>query len=614
MVSTAKKLLGLGYSVVPVNVSTKQSNVAWKKYQTTLPTEAEVSGWFSAWNNSIALICGKVSKGLQIIDVDSKYDLSGDLLDRYKESVELMVPGLFERLVLQKTPSGGYHLLYCCENIARNQKLAQRATLEKERDHKNDKTRVLLETRGEGGYFLTSPSEGYELLHLGYEDIPNLSPEDQSCLFEAAKTLNEYALESNSNKTGGLTPFDAFDEQIGEGVIQLMEKHGWKSFPGTQSNTYMLTRPGKDKGISATFNVIPNRLYVFSSSTIFDPEKSIKPSAIYAFLEHNADFSEAAGALSSMGYGDKEHKVNLKNIDGIMRVGDFREDFLENIKTVNITPGYDIGFENMHKLYRAEKGQFTTITGIPSHGKSEFTDSMLVNLARKYQWNIVYYSPENYPHRIHLKKLIEKYTLTPLGLLSQNPEALERAINWVHNHFYFVDGGLDGVRMSDITSITQKLITLNKIDAIVIDPWNELEDMRPKHLSESEYIGRSLKQFRHFCRHTNTAGYIVAHPTKMPKKETKSNFTDSEKILNQYAVPTLYNISGSANWYNKSDNGIVVYRNFETGDTEVYVQKIKYREYGKPGKATFEFKAETGTLTPKTKEDDYRPRHFADEF
>jgi len=145
--------------------------------------------------------------------------------------------------------------------------------------------------------------------------------------------------------------------------------------------------------------------------------------------------------------------------------------------------------------------------------------------------------------------------------------------------------------------MTQKLLTFNRVDVLVIDPWNELEDMRPKHLSETEYIGRSLKQIRHFARRNNIATFIVAHPTKMRKKKEKSDVTDSQELLNQYAVPTLYDITGSANWFNKADNGLVVYRDWERNVNTLYIQKVKYRQYGKPGQVEFEFNKSNSLFT-----------------
>ncbi|NCB40116.1 MAG: hypothetical protein EOM80_15255 [Erysipelotrichia bacterium] len=63
-----------------------------------------------------------------------------------------------------------------------------------------------------------------------------------------------------------------------------------------------------------------------------------------------------------------------------------------------------------------------------------------------------------------------------------------------------------------------------------------------------------------------------------------------------YEVPTPYDIAGSANWRNKADNCLTVYRNPETVD--VLVQKIRVKEVGRIGMATFKYKLSTGEFVP----------------
>jgi hypothetical protein len=59
-------------------------------------------------------------------------------------------------------------------------------------------------------------------------------------------------------------------------------------------------------------------------------------------------------------------------------------------------------------------------------------------------------------------------------------------------------------------------------------------------------------------------------------------------------VPNLYNISGSSNFYNKTDNGITVYRDFDENNTKVFVQKVKFSHWGEIGVAEFDYQLESG--------------------
>ena len=120
---------------------------------------------------------------------------------------------------------------------------------------------------------------------------------------------------------------------------------------------------------------------------------------------------------------------------------------------------------------------------------------------------------------------------------------------------------------------------------MILDPWNELEHNRPAGLSETEYISQTLSKVRRFARINDVHVWIVAHPTKLQK----------DRDTGEYPVPTLYDISGSAHWYNKADNGITVYRHNDEDLTDIYVGKIRFREVGQRGKTTLAYCREAGT-------------------
>jgi len=96
-----------------------------------------------------------------------------------------------------------------------------------------------------------------------------------------------------------------------------------------------------------------------------------------------------------------------------------------------------------------------------------------------------------------------------------------------------------------------------------------------EHLEDSTtYIGRVLDKIAVFCETNHVHCFLVAHPTKMKKQQDGLT----------YEIPTLYDISGSANFYNKADTGLSIYRDFEKNKTYLIVQKIKFEHWGKTGK------------------------------
>jgi hypothetical protein len=103
------------------------------------------------------------------------------------------------------TKNKGYHLIFSCPVVEANQVLAARATIESEllqtfekNQHKgildasrsvvNDTKRVLIETRGEGGYILIPPSFGYKSV---YGKLNVIKFQEYNELMEAARSFNE---------------------------------------------------------------------------------------------------------------------------------------------------------------------------------------------------------------------------------------------------------------------------------------------------------------------------------------------------------------------------------------------------------------------------------------
>ncbi len=557
-----QKYLDAGLSVFPVR-SDKTPAVTWGQYRDRKPTIQE----YENWGLPIALIAG------QVICVD--FDDAGSQYGPWVDLVESQVPGLVNRLVIQRTPSGGKHCVYKTPEKMNNVKLAQNA------DRK-----VLIETRGEGGYFIISPSTGYDLIQGDFLNIPALTPDEHNCLITSAKSLNQLStapspeMEAKTNTTIGITPFDEYD--LTNNPIQELLSAGWSVVFSRNGTTY-LRRPGKEKGISATWNHIPNRFFCFSSSTAFENEHIYKASAVYTILKHNGNFKAAAKDLFNQGFG----KVSVDNHreSKIVKSSEFK-DRIEKYYSYSGERGKRISLKEFSDCLRIEKGQLNVITGVPTSGKSMFMDFLTVELAAAHQWKWAIFSPENYPMEIHFNKLATSY-------LGKRPvkDDLDLVINFIDAHYRFIDATEEDLGIEAIMAAALHCKNTFGLDGLVIDPWNEIESSRPKEISETDYIGVCLRKLRKFARKYNISLWIVAHPAK-PQRI---------KGTNEYAPVNLYDISSSANWYNKVDNGIIIHRD-KDDLVSIIIAKIKYRDYGIPGiiTATYDFKRgiyETGRKT-----------------
>ncbi len=237
-------------------------------------------------------------------------------------------------------------------------------------------------------------------------------------------------------------------------------------------------------------------------------------------------------------------------------------------------PGLSTGWSTLNEYYTVRGGEFTVITGYPGSGKSSWLDNVMINLSRAHQWKWAVFSAENYPISRHVSGLMEIHSGKPFRkgpTPRMNRTEMIESAGWLHDHFKFIQPK-EGRYSLD--RIVQAAIQLADVNALVIDPWNELDHSRPSALREDEFISISLTKLRWFARMAEVAVFVVAHPTKYVRQPGQAR-----------PVPSLNEIKGASEWYAKADNGISVWRDEtdRTGATEIHVQKIRFREVGRAG-------------------------------
>jgi twinkle protein len=210
----------------------------------------------------------------------------------------------------------------------------------------------------------------------------------------------------------------------------------------------------------------------------------------------------------------------------------------------------------------------------------------MVNLAEQYGWRFAICSFENAPSE-HIAKLAEKYLGLPFwdGPTCRMSETdLRRAMDWVADHFYLIRADNEAPTIDWILDAARAAVMRYGIRGLVIDPYNEIEHMRPSAQTETEYVSQSLGKVKRFAQSHGVHVWFVAHPAKMQREGVT------------IPPPTLYDVSGSANWANKADVGLVVHHD-STQDptrTDIYIRKIRSKAFGRIGMTSLRYEPSTG--------------------
>lgn len=270
-------------------------------------------------------------------------------------------------------------------------------------------------------------------------------------------------------------------------------------------------------------------------------------------------------------------------VEGVFTVSDF-EQSLDAIFENGLQKGVTIGHENIDNLISFETKRLCMVTGYPGSGKSEFIDEMAERLNMRYGWRFAYFSPENAPLAYHASKLIEKFTGKHFDQKHLPTTEYEQVKRHLDQNFFFIMPS--NYRVDTILEKAKYLVRRKGIKALVIDPYNRLEDEK-SGMKETDYISKLLDRLTNFAQQHDILIILMAHPTKPAKNKD-----------GKIDPPTLYDISGSAHFFNKADFGIVVHRDKLNMTVEIRIEKVKFRHLGEPGKALMKYNLNNGRYTP----------------
>jgi len=389
-------------SVIPTKEDKLPALPTWKPYQSQKLKEGEVEALFSGANvKGLAIICGAISGGLEVIDVDTKHDTTNTLWDELRSLIEDNLPEIYKRLVIAQTKSGGYHIYYRCSSIAGNLKLSTKLNRE-----------VLIETRGEGGYVIAPPTPNYTYIKGEPGNIPTITTAEREILFSIAKSFNELeevkpkvstTLSTNYTPTG-LSPFEDYNQR-GD-IVALLESKGWKVV-NQQGQRINLLRPGStDSKTSGNYHTGLKVLRVFSSSTVFNSDKGYNPSQVFSLLECNGDNKLTYRRLLELGYGEpyKGEDIRITQV----KTQQIKVEVVNRVNresSVISTPGESLKIENIQTAI----GEEVVITSPGSEAQEEILKAIDLIQETGKRIYIKEEATELREYRYQLKAIFNKY-------------------------------------------------------------------------------------------------------------------------------------------------------------------------------------------------------------
>ena len=274
-------------------------------------------------------------------------------------------------------------------------------------------------------------------------------------------------------------------------------------------------------------------------------------------------------------------------LEGVFTAADLHSDLLALFEN-GFGPGAETGWEEMDKICTYERGRLVILTGVPGAGKSEWLDELVLRLCLRHQWKIAFFSPENTPIVYHIRKLVEKLTGHRFqkgcgiseGLLMRSEEFLTDNVSHIS-----LKGNATPAR---VLAKAHELVVRRGCRILVIDPLNRLDHTPQPGQTETQYLSNFLNMITEFAVQHNCLVVLVAHPRKMNRNP----------VTNTTPRVEMYDINGSADFFNKADYGIVVERDKEVGVTRVYVDKVKFKHLGMGGMVTFAYDPVSGRYLP----------------
>lgn len=555
-----KKFLEISLNPVPVEAGTK---VPLRKKHQTAFHEDEIDD-FDWGSLEIGVSTGFASLNLEVLDFDLKNTEEEDFLDKYNQNIP---EGLMNRLVIQKTPSGGFHYLYRCDSIEGNQKIAR-----------NERGEAVIETRGINGYIKCAPSDGYELVSSNtFAEIPYITKEERGLLLSVAKQMDrlnfrEIYKKYSSEDLDHIKKFKRYneDEEIG---IELLYKAGWE-YHSTNGEWVNMTRPDSSSHeLHGGYNTELKFFQTFSTAQdTFQERRGYNNHHLFAELECDGNYKKAYAILYEQGWGEEEEgdEEGDESLSFLTRF-EAENEFLDQARRDEVPLGVSTGWDGLDRHFRLKKNSFYFFLGLDNIGKSTLLSSFMVasNVLNGFKWGIS--SPEAQVYSTR-RVLIEAALGGKISSLKGKKARYDELLVESRKNFFIIDNDKH-LTIDEVLERGKTLYQKYGIDFLLIDPFSF-------YSGSGDYRDDTdiLSKIRVFCQNYCSV-VVVDHPTTdfARRSKTKDGFTE---------MPTKYDASGGNMKANRCDDFICFHRIINHPDEEVRrtmqisVQKVKDKSTG----------------------------------
>lgn len=517
MKEAVRKYTAAGFSCLPTKKDKTPAVSAWKGIE--ISPEA-----FIAYG--IGVKCGIASGNMECIDFDNHFGDAKDILTDFMNIEGVRNIYVKHKLPIQSTTSGGYHLLYRCRLVEGNMKLARRAKMNKEKNR--PEADVLIETRGEGGYFIIAPTSGYECVKNDLCIVNEITKGERDILLTAAKTFNTWVDHNYKTNQDGERPGTIFNNDVCslDEMRDALLSAGWADLNGGKWR-----RPGKKEGVSATLGKAADKIfYNFSGSAYpFDMDHGYTAFQVVGLLKYDGNFKQFASELAEryelnkkqsakIGQGIKQkEEPTTTDLDEILRRSmiDFNIPIAKPpvILRIKAQMGKTTGYSRVLTL-----GNFSAITGKSKSKKTYLTTLMMTAAVRGGYYDKVFSAElplnrrgvilfdteqSNYDAYVTAKRIPDllgyqdegfgAFDLREFSAL-ERCRIIERAIEKVHNYvsLIVIDGIADlamaindEIEASRVVSLLMKWTKMYNVHIVNVIHQNKNDEYATGHLGSA---------------------------------------------------------------------------------------------------------------------------------